>query len=378
MRARTENSLKSVIILIINRYITREIAWPSVFIGALLTLLFVGYSATRHLAEAAQVGMPYADVFHLIGYETLIAVEMLFPMALFLAVVIGIGRMHADHEVIALYNAGMSEFRILKIVARFSLLVAIIVGVLSIYVRPWAYEYIYQMKAQSKDNFDLDNIKAEHFYSIDKDEDNSFVIYAGSVEPRQNRLNNVFFSTKNQQRTQVIRAEHAIRPETQPGKPRELIFHHGYSYDMDQRKPIDVVLHFSTLTLPIGEVDNSVGYKAKSAHTMALRQSSQPKDLAEFQWRLTRPLATLLLGTLAVPLSRTKPRQGRYSKAVWAIVLYALYFNLTGIAKSWVKDGAVGAIPGLWWPEALLLFAVFVMMGWPYLQLMRRKRQVIA
>ena len=111
---------------------------------------------------------------------------------------------------------------------------------------------------------------------------------------------------------------------------------------------------------------------------MALRHSSLPKDRAEFQWRLTRPLATLLLGTLAVPLSRTKPRQGRYSKAVWAIVLYALYFNLTGIAKSWVKDGVVGAIPGLWWPEALLLIAIFVMMGWPYLQLLRRKRQVMA
>ncbi len=332
-------------------------------IGALLTFLYIGFSATRHLAEAAEVGLPYADVFQLIGYETLIAVEMLLPMALFLAVVIGIGRMHADHEVIALYNAGMSEFDILKVVARFSLLVAILVGVLSIYVRPWAYEYIYQMKALSQDNFDLDKIKAEHFYSIDKDQDNSFVIYARTVEPHKNRLNKVFFSTQNQQRTQVIRAEYAIRPETQPGEQRELIFHKGYSYDMDQRKPIDVVLNFSTLTLPIGEVDNTVGYKAKSAQTLALRNSTSPKDLTEFQWRLTRPLATVLLAVLAVPLARTKPRQGRYSKAVWAIILYAVYFNLTGMAKSWLKDGAVGAIPGLWWPEVLLLITILSLWG---------------
>ncbi|MEE9413370.1 MAG: LPS export ABC transporter permease LptF [Methylococcales bacterium] len=364
--------------LIVDRYIIREIAWPSVLIGALLTFLYIGFSATRHLAEAAEVGLPYADVFQLIGYEALIAVEMLFPMALFLAVVIGIGRMHADHEIIALYNAGMSEFDLLKVVARFSLLVAIIVGVLSIYVRPWAYEYIYQMKAQSKDNFDLDKIKAEHFYSIDKDKTNSFVIYASAVEPRNNRLNNVFFSTQNQQRTQVIRAEYAIRPETQLGAPRELIFHKGYSYDMDQRKPIDVVLNFSTLKLPIGDIDNTVGYKAKSAQTLDLKGSPSPKDLAEFQWRITRPLATILLAILAVPLSRTKPRQGRYSKAVWAIILYAVYFNLTGMAKSWVKDGAVGAIPGLWWPEVLLFIAVLVMMGWPYLQRLRGKRQVLA
>lgn len=354
--------------MIINRYITREIAWPTVFISMLLTFLFVGYSSTRHLAEAVEIGMPYAETFQLIGYETLIAVEMLLPMALFLAVVIGIGRLHADNEVIALYNAGMSEFGILKVVARFSLLIALVVGVLSLYARPWAYDVIYRIKARSKDDFDLDKIKPERFYAIEKDEESNFVIYADAVEPKQNRLDNVFFSTQNQQRTQVIHAEYAIRPENQPGEPRRLTFFNGYSYDLDQRKPIDLVLHFSTLSIPIGEIDNTVGYKAKSASTVVLRHSDLPKDRAEFQWRLTRPIASIFLACLAVPLSRTRPRQGRYSKAVWAIILYAVYFNLTGIAKSWVKDGQVGAVPGLWWPEVLLAIAVWVLMIWPSLQ----------
>jgi lipopolysaccharide export system permease protein len=342
----------------------------------LLTLLFVGYSATRHLAEAAEAGLPYADVFQLIGFEVLIAVEMLWPMALFLAVVIGIGRMHADHEMIALYNAGMSEFKLLKIVACFALLAALVIGALSIFCRPWAYEYVYQIKAKSKDDFDLDKIKAEHFYSIDTDKNNSFLIYADAIDPANNRLINVFFSTQNQQRTQIIRAEQAIRPESQPGAPRLLTFYNGYSYDLDQRKPIDMVLHFGYLTVPIGKIDNTVGYKAKSASTMALSQSSIPKDLAEFQWRITRPFATILLACLAVPLSRTKPRQGRYSKAIWAVILYAVYFNLTGLAKTWVKDGVVGAIPGLWWPEVLLAITLFIMMMWPYFQLKSPKRQI--
>ncbi len=364
--------------MIIDRYITKEIAWPTVFISLLLTLLFIGYSSTRHLSKAVQVGMPYADVFQLIGYETLIAIEVLLPMALFLAVVIGIGRLHADHEVIALYNAGMSEIRILKIVALFSLIIALIVGALSIFARPWAYEYIHLMKAQSKDDFDLDNIKPEHFYAIEKGDNNSFVIYADAVESKQNRLNNVFFSTQNNQRTQVIHADHAIRPKNRPGEPRLLTFYDGYSYDLDQRKPIDLVLHFKTMTLPIGEIDNTVGYKAKSAPTSALSQSNSPKDRAEFQWRVTRPIATIFLACLAVPISRTKPRQGRYSKAVWAIILYAIYFNLTGVAKSWLKDDLVGVIPGLWWPEALLVIAVITLIAWPSLRLMLTKNRKLA
>lgn len=361
--------------MIIDRYITREIAWPTVVIGLLLTFLFVGYSSTRHLAEAVEIGIPYAEAFQLIGYETLVAIEMLLPMALFLAVVIGIGRLHADNEVIALYNAGASEFDILKIVARFSLLIALTVGILSIYGRPWAYGYMYHLKAQSKDDFDLEKIKPERFYAIEKDDNSSFVIYADGVEPEQNRLNHVFFSTQDQHRTQIIHADHAIRPENNPGEPRLLTFYNGYSYDLDQHKPIDLVLHFSTLTIPIGEIDNTVGYKAKSASTTTLSQSGTPKDLAEFQWRLTRPVATIILACLAVPLSRTKPRQGRYSKAVWAIIAYAVYFNLTGVAKSWLKDGVVRAIPGLWWPEALLALTVLALMLWPYLQLGWLKRK---
>lgn len=355
--------------MIVSRYITREIALPTAFIGVLLTLLFVGYSATKHLSEAVERGIPYQDVFQLIGYETLIAIEMLLPMALFLAIVVGIGRLHADQESVTLYNAGMSEFGILWIVFRFALLIALCVGVLSIYGRPWAYEYIYQMKALSKDDFDLDKIKPEHFYAIDKGDNNTFLIYADDVEVSKNRLNNVFFSTQNQSRTQVIHSEYAIRPDIEVGKPRLLKFYNGYSYDLDQNQPIDVVLNFKTLTVPIGAVDNTVGYKAKSAPTFELRNSEVHKDQAEFQWRLTRPIATLVLACLAVPLSRTKPRQGRYAKAVWAIIVYAIYFNLTGIAKSWLKDGAVGTVPGLWWPEMILLFGVLLLMYWPIIRL---------
>ena len=355
--------------MIVSRYITREIALPTAFIGVLLTLLFVGYSATKHLSEAVERGLPYQDVFQLIGYETLIAIEMLLPMALFLAIVVGVGRLHADQEAVSLYNAGMSEFGILRIVFRFALLVALSVGVLSIFGRPWAYQFIYQMKALSKDDFDLDKIKPEHFYAIDKGDSNTFLIYADDLDVSNNRLNNVFFSTQNQNRTQVIHSEYAIRPENEPGKPRLLKFFNGYSYDLDQHQPIDVVLHFKTLTIPIGAIDNSVGYKVKSASTYALRHSDVHKDQAEFQWRLTRPLATLVLACLAVPLSRTKPRQGRYAKAVWAIIVYAVYFNLTGIAKSWLKDGAVGAVPGLWWPELILFIAVILLMYWPTIRL---------
>ncbi|MDZ7643935.1 MAG: LPS export ABC transporter permease LptG [Woeseiaceae bacterium] len=48
--------------------------------------------------------------------------------------------------------------------------------------------------------------------------------------------------------------------------------------------------------------------------TLALLGSGNPEQVAELHWRLGVPLSTLILAILAVPLSRSQPRQGRYGR----------------------------------------------------------------
>jgi lipopolysaccharide export system permease protein len=97
------------------------------------------------------------------------------------------------------------------------------------------------------------------------------------------------------------------------------------------------------------------GYKVKSASTNSLRHSSDPIDRAEFQWRLSTPISTLLLTLAAIPLSRSRPRQGRYAKMMLALGIYAIYFNLLDVSRSWVEQGSSSNI---WWVPGLLLLLV--------------------
>jgi len=103
-----------------------------------------------------------------------------------------------------------------------------------------------------------------------------------------------------------------------------------------------------------------VDYKRKAASTFTLMQSDQPRDIAELQWRLSRPLATILLALIAVPFSRVSPRQGRGDKTYYlAALVFAIYYILNGLAQTWVEQGAIGRIPGVWWLYVvMLLFAV--------------------
>lgn len=73
------------------------------------------------------------------------------------------------------------------------------------------------------------------------------------------------------------------------------------------------------------------------------------------------PLATVLLAVLAVLLSRTSPRQGRFAKLFIAILIFVTYYNTLGVAMSWVQRGVVPAVVGLWWVHLVLMILIAVL-----------------
>ena len=117
-----------------------------------------------------------------------------------------------------------------------------------------------------------------------------------------------------------------------------------------------------------------LGYKSKTQSTLALSRSRNRKDLAEFQWRLSTPIATVLLALLAVPMSRSSPRHGRHGRTVLALVVYAVFYNLLSMAKNLVQEGVVGAVPGLWWPLVLVSLVLAAMLVAPGVRRRLRRR----
>src|SRR5690625_7616317 len=56
--------------------------------------------------------------------------------------------------------------------------------------------------------------------------------------------------------------------------------------------------------------------------------ADNPAQRREQHWRLAPPLASLLLGLIALPLSSRRPRQGRHGSVIAALVLYLVYSNI--------------------------------------------------
>ena len=338
--------------MIIDRYIMREIGKPMLAICTILVAIFASYRAAGYLADAAAGLLSGMTVLYLVMLRVAVALEVLIPTTLYFSVVVALSRMYTDSEVTALSSCGVSATRVFRAVLYFSLPLAILVGSLSMYVRPWAYEQSYLLKARAKTKLDMSLWKEDNFYEIRR---MNRVVFADKIDHEHNRAKGVFIQSDHGERVQVIYAKEAYQHIDKETGGQVLLFLNGYLYEFSRIGDEGHIMKFeqSTLSLEPPEIEG-IGYKRKAAHTLELVGSDKLEDIAELQWRFSTPLATILLALLGVPLSRTAPRSGRYARVGAAILIYAVYYNTSAMAKNWVEQGVVGTIPGIWWVDALL------------------------
>jgi len=341
--------------MIIDRYLIREVVQPFWAIFLTLIIIFVTFSLGRYMVTADAGLLQLGEVLHLTFLKLVISLEILLPLSLYLAVITGLGRLYTDSEIYALRAGGVSEARLLRPVMRLTLILALLVATFSILARPWAYSRSYTVRAAAEASAEIGRIKQARFYTFGKDRRTVFIKHIAS---NGTGLDGVFIRSRKGDDIQVITASTGVFSYFKlPG------FHQLRLSDARIFRKVadgtDISAKFGTLSLwlPV-EAPKDPGYKVKSTGTLALIQSDDPGDKAELQWRLSTPVSALLLALLAIPLSRSQPRQGRYAKLILAVVVYAIYANLLDISRSWVQQGSLGYI---WWVPGILLLVVLVL-----------------
>ena len=346
--------------MLINRYLNREILNPLVTICSILVVIFAGYSATRYLPDAADGLMTGNTVLALVFLKILIALEVLIPVTLFLSVITVLGRLHAESEIIAMQASGLCERTLMSSVLRLSFVVALLVAALSLYARPWAYEKSYWLKTDAEANFDFSRLKPGRFHEIGE---NKYVVFLESIHKSQERAEGVFIEQRNESLRKIIRAKQAWQEIDPVTGEKSVVLHDGYHYEILPVVGKTSLFHFQNFRLILRPKEiESIGYRRKAASTMSLVDSSVAEDRAEFQWRVSTGFSTILLGLLGIPLSRTAPRRGKSANIFMGVVIFAIYYNMTAIAKTWMEQGVFGSFPGIWWPHALLAVLLIILL----------------
>jgi lipopolysaccharide export system permease protein len=340
--------------VIIHRYIAAEVVKPLVSIATVLVVLFVGYSSGRLLTDAVNGLLAIGDLTRLLALKVMIALEVLLPVTLYVSVILGLGRLHADHELVAIRACAMGATRPLRVVFLLALGLAVAVAALSLYGRPWAYEQSYWITARVEADLDFDKLEAGTFFEAKY---RNRAIMVDAIDHESGSLANVFL--RSERDTDILQIAYAPvgRYHTDPDTRRTSItLRDAVFYELRRTRMKDLHGRIGELTVHLKAPEPpAVGYKRKAAATSELLDAEDPRDRAELQWRLSTPLSTVLLALLAVLIGRGGPHAGRYGRLFMAALAYAIYYNLSGVARTWVENGTVSGWPGLWWIHALMI-----------------------
>jgi lipopolysaccharide export system permease protein len=193
------------------------------------------------------------------------------------------------------------------------------------------------------------------------------VLYAREVVGEE--LRDVFLQMQRDDEVAVVLAERGRRILDPSTGDQSFVFHQGRLYEGVPGQRQFFVLEFDEQLVPIRPDEEDERVEAPAAKpTLELMRSAALADRAELHYRVSFPLSLFVLALLAVPLSRTSPREGRYARLGIALFIYVIYVNSLSIARLWVERGVTTDAVGMWWVHAVVvLFGLFMLAresGW--------------
>jgi len=348
---------------ILDRYVFKETAQAWLTVTGVLLFILLSNQFARVLGDAAKDKIPKEAVFKVIGLTALQYLTILVPFGLFLAVMMAMARLYRDSELPAMMACAVSPGSLYRPVGWLALPLAVGVAWLSLVVGPAAIQKVEIISVEAKRRLDLASIEPGRFISSGND---GSVIYAENVAP-DGSLSNVFVERRVGSGLEIVVAERGRQQPSDDPDQRFIILENGQRYEGIPGSTEFRIIEFREHGLPYAlPTVKSIDLKPEAMTTRALLADPQPAAKAELQWRVSIPISILILAFLAVPLSRSEPRQGRYGKLAAGVLIYIIYFNLLGAAKVWVEQERLPAFIGMWWVHALVVGLALVLFGTQY------------
>lgn len=339
---------------LIDRYMLREFLLNLIAVVGVLWLIYVATRFARYLADAAVGNLPADVIFSLLWLNSLGALSVLLPIATFLAVLLGLGRMSADNELTVIAACGIPGNRVRRNVLVFSGVMATIVAVLALFIVPDVLSGRYQLEQKAKVTANTTGLVAGSFKESQRGD---WTFYSQGISAETGQLQNVFIEIQREPKPLIFRADRGHFEVDPNSGDKYLILEEGYRYEGDAGDRDFVIAQYASHSLLVEKGGQQLyREKAKATPTAVLLARGSNEDLAEVQWRVSSAVMTVILGLLAMTLSHAGPRQGRYAGLMPAVLVYIVYSNLVGVSRAWVEKGDMSPWLGLLWVHILMLF----------------------
>ena len=342
------------------RYIFTDVGLHTLLGLAIFALVLVAGSVLGRLDEFVAVGVSPWVILQL---TTIILPSYLVhavPTALLFGVLISLGRMSADGEIVAMRSAGVSLYRIMPPIIVLGTLMTALGAYVTFDLEPRSH---YRMKSVLKALLNTTSLVEPGRVRPVR---NGQSIYVDELGDEACPLRGVFISDfSNPTRPFYVAARCGFVAEegedtASPGLALDMVdgsIHFAGEDDGSYRR-----LHFERGSTQLDLSQTLFQGKRLQHHSMGellgpkIRERFPETSIqAEIHRRLALPAGSLVLGILAVPLGIRPVRSGRSAGAILAGGIMGLYWCVFTAGETVSESGWIPAWVALWLPNVIVL-----------------------
>jgi lipopolysaccharide export system permease protein len=338
--------------VLIFRYLAKEVLVTTFAVLLVLLLVFMSGRFVGYLADAAAGELAANVLFPIMYYRLPNFIELILPLSFFIGIILAYGRLFVESEMVVMIACGMSQRRLLIYTLIPALLIAVISGSLSLYVSPAGEVKVEEILTDPSARNGLNTLAPGRFQSTDS---SAGVFYTERLYSSRTRMKNVFVASGSSDNEAgdakmtvvVAKTGKLIRDEETSARYIEL--YDGYQYQGNPGELAFDVVKFDTFATLMKQPETRLSriQELDAVPTQDLFGSTDPKYQAALQWRLSMPWLVIISTMMAIGMSRTNHRKGRYTKMFPAILLYLGYFVSLTMTRASIADGEINVFPGM-------------------------------
>jgi lipopolysaccharide export system permease protein len=349
------------------RYLVAEVV-PPFFLGLLaFTFILLVGRILRLIELVVTRGVPLFQIGKLFALILPTFLEMTVPMAFLLAILLGLGRMSNDQELLAMKASGVSAPQILGPIALVALVVALITLGLTMLARPAAN---FALKRELY-NIARSRVGTALREKVFNDDFPQILIYVEEIVPPGNTAQGVLIVDKRDRtREDIILGKVARITTDEETNTLGLRLFDGSVYERERNRPGFSQTRFNIydLKFDLDELVGPVRQKEAGPKEMPLTEllnaietkgSGGDKTIAErmeLHQRIAFAFVPLVFCLLGVSLTLL-PRTSRANRS-WGFMLCTFwlmtYYTLLSLGKALGDKSILHPIPALWLPNLVV------------------------
>ncbi|MDZ4156761.1 MAG: LPS export ABC transporter permease LptF [Methylococcales bacterium] len=353
-------------ISILDKMIAQDLLKTLTSVLTVIVVIIVSRKFIRILDKAIEGQVSNEILLSILGLKTVIACVTFLPAAIFMAVLMVLGRMYRDQEMAAVASAGGGAGVMYRAVFVLVLPLSIFATGLSTYVAPWAEARVGQLMQQDEESADLRGIAAGKFSEYSQGD---LVVYVEKISDDK-KMHGVFVQNRQHGTLGIINAKTGHLEDLPTG--RYMVLEQGERIQGHPGALNYVLEQFDEYSVRVDSKVAADSFIQESIATEVLLKSAARRDIAELQRRLFIPLGIMLLSFIAVPLAQMSPRSGVYGNMLVGFLIYFSYGNLVNVSQSWVIKGTIPVWLGAVGVNLLLFIMGSILLarlyGWQWLR----------